>query len=87
MSAPGVEACLARLYTDATFREQFLADADRAMSAMKLSEQERAALRGIDKTGLRMAAKSYANKQANRSVKKKSLVQRLFNFAAFKKSV
>lgn len=87
MSAPDVEACLARLYTDATFREQFLNDADQAMSAMKLSDQERTALRAIDRAGLHMAAKSYARKQANRHARKKSLLQRLLNFVALKKSV
>jgi hypothetical protein len=87
VSASDVEACLARLYTDATFRAQFLDNADRAILATKLSEQEHAALHNMDRAGLQMAAKSYTSKQANRQTKKKSFVRRLFDFTAVKKSV
>lgn len=68
MSAPGVEAFLARLYSDAALRESFLLDdktaAKTAIANLPLSEIERAALLEIDRVGLQMAAVSYASKRA-----------------------
>jgi hypothetical protein len=59
-----LEAYLARLYTDATTREKFLADPGHEARAAGLSDTEVVALCNIDKAGLRMAAASYANKRA-----------------------
>jgi hypothetical protein len=75
MSAPGVEAFLACLYSDAALRESFLQDektaAKTAMADLPLTETERAALLEIDRAGLQMAAVSYANKRERRSEKRK----------------
>jgi hypothetical protein len=72
MSAPGVEAFLARLYSDAALRAIFLHDqttmdktaAKAAMADWPLTEIEQNALLQIDRVGLQMAATSYANKRA-----------------------
>jgi hypothetical protein len=85
MSAPGVEAFLARLYSDAALRESFLQDdktgAKTAMADLSLTEIEQAALLEIDRVGLQMAAASYANKRAHHIQKRGLLcfLSRLFS--------
>ena len=64
MSAQGIEVLLARLYTDAPFREAFLADPDRIARAQGLDAAEVAALCRIDRAGLVFAARSFAHKRA-----------------------
>jgi hypothetical protein len=81
MSAPGVEAFLACLYSDAALRESFLRDDKTAMADLPLTEIERAALLEIDLVGLQMAAVSYANKRAHH-IQKRGLLRflsRLFS--------
>ncbi len=84
MSAPGVEAFLACLYSDATLRESFLHDAktatETAMADLPLTETEQAALLQIDREGLQMAAVSYANKRAHHTGKRKSFGDRFLAF-------
>ncbi len=63
MSSPGLEAYLARLFTDAEERERFLRE---GTAPAGLSDAERASLAGIDRVGLRMAAESYGAKRAAR---------------------
>ncbi len=74
MSAAGVEAFLARLYSDADLRESFLLDNETAVESastdLQLTETERAALLEIDRAGLQMAAASYANKRAHHKQKR-----------------
>jgi hypothetical protein len=85
MSAPGVEAFLACLYTDRALRESFLQDdkstAKTAMTDLPLTETERAALLEIDRVGLQMAAVSYANKRSHHRQKRRllSFLSRLFS--------
>ncbi len=66
MSSPALEAFLARLYSDPTLAESFCADMSSAVQGAGLSDEEIAALREIDQTGLKMAAASYAHKRAGR---------------------
>jgi hypothetical protein len=84
MSAPGVEAFLACLYSDAALRESFLQDgkaaAKTAIADFPLTEIERAALLEIDRVGLQMAAVSYANKRAHQIRKRKFFASRFWDF-------
>ncbi len=64
MSSPSLEAFLARLYTDEVMLAAFLADPAPLLARSTLSETERAALRGIDRTGLILAARSFSAKRA-----------------------
>lgn len=64
MSAAVLESTLARLYTDAEFRAQFLADPATALEQADLTTAERAAIINIDRDGLALAAASYARKRA-----------------------
>jgi hypothetical protein len=60
---PEFETFLARLYTDAPLRARFLA-APRAEAARHgLTDEECTALERIDRTGLEMAARSFAHKR------------------------
>ncbi|MFQ3583036.1 MAG: hypothetical protein SNJ67_06720 [Chloracidobacterium sp.] len=62
MSSPQFEAFLARLYADASFREEFLAAPETVAKAFGLSAQECAAVATIDLTGLELAARVFAKK-------------------------
>lgn len=77
MSSVALEAYLARLYTDIDAREAFLVDALKAAKAAGISDTEAEALHRIDKTGLRMAAESYAHKREQHRKPKKGLYQLL----------
>jgi hypothetical protein len=84
VSAPGVEAFLARLYIDAALRAIFLRDhttmdktaAKAAMADWPLTEIEQNALLQIDRVGLQMVAASYANKRVSRSKNSKNSKKR-----------
>ncbi|MFN0299290.1 MAG: Os1348 family NHLP clan protein [Burkholderiales bacterium] len=65
MSAVGLEAFLARLYTDAALRAAFLADPNRTCAGADLSVEEVASLVAIDSDGLVLAARSIAGKNAS----------------------
>ena len=80
MSARGVEAFLARLYSDAALRERFLQNEKIAMADLPLTEIEQAALLQIDRVGLQMAAVSYANKRAHHNRKRKFFAGRFLAF-------
>ena len=67
MSAPALEALLARLYTDDDVRAQFLAAPLAYARAAGLDEAEASALVAIDRAGLEMAAASIGHKRAGRS--------------------
>jgi hypothetical protein len=58
------EAFLARLYVDAAVRERFLADPRGEAARAGLTPSECAALDGIDRSGLELAARSFASKRA-----------------------
>lgn len=63
MSTPAFETYLARLYTDQDALERFLAHAADEARRAGLNEDEIAALRRCDRTGLMMAAASYRRKR------------------------
>jgi hypothetical protein len=64
--SPRLEAFLARLYVDAALRASFLADAEATLAATDLDVSERAGVLAIDREGLRLAARSFASKRAQR---------------------
>jgi hypothetical protein len=66
MSAAAVEILLARLYTDAKFRRDFLLDPEGVARAAGLDPAEAAAMEAMDRTGLAMAAESYRRKRLER---------------------
>ena len=63
MSSPALEAFLVRLYTDDDARERFFADMHGEALEAGLTEAEATAMHDIDRTGLQMAAASYARKR------------------------
>lgn len=77
MSSTTLEVYLARLYTDATAREKFLADPEFEARNASLSDADVMALAGIDQAGLRMAATSYANKRAQHRRSRQTLYDAL----------
>lgn len=66
MSAEKLEGFLARLYTDAGFREAFLEDPAESARAAGLDAEDCEGLALIDRDGLEMAAHSYAHKRLHR---------------------
>lgn len=64
MNGEKLEAFLAALYTDAGFREAFLADPRAAVARAGLDAEDRDALLGIDREALLLAARSYEHKRA-----------------------
>lgn len=59
-----LENFLARLYTDAALRQEFLADPPRVINAVPtLSTPDRTALLAIDRLGLTLAAQSFERKR------------------------
>jgi hypothetical protein len=61
-----LEAYLARLYADTAARRAFLADPRAAATGAGLGASEIAALERIDRTGLELAARSFARPRAAR---------------------
>ncbi len=66
MSSPRLEAMLAHLYTDETFRIRFVADPRSEAIRFGLTEDEANEMANMDMVGLSMAAKSYERKRSNR---------------------
>ena len=60
---PEFETFLARLYTDARLRDRFLESPRDEAERQGLTPEECTALEGIDRTGLEMAARSFAHKR------------------------
>jgi hypothetical protein len=73
MSGATTELFLARLYTDATLRERFLADPVAATADARLDAHERSAIIAIDRDGLALAAQSFARQRVDRSARPRSL--------------
>jgi hypothetical protein len=69
-SAQACEDLLARLFTDAEFRERFRRDPQVVGSELGLDAAARAALERADWVGLELAARSYANKREGRASRK-----------------
>lgn len=67
MRTPEVEALLARLYSDEDFLARFLASPGEVLEREPLSAEQRAALAGIDRSELILAANSYRHKRENRN--------------------
>ncbi len=78
MSSPKLEEFLARLYTDAALREQFMRDPAAIASAAHLSTDEVSAMCKLDVVGLQMAATSFAYKRKARQHKSRSIFSRLW---------
>ena len=70
MSAVAVETLLARLYTDAALRRDFLRDPRGVAREAGLDRQEIEAFVAIDRVGLEMAAESYEHKRSERQPRK-----------------
>lgn len=66
MSASLLERFLARLYTEAALREQFLKDPAAVARGFGLDEAAVQALAGIDRDGLVLAADSFERKRQRR---------------------
>ncbi len=64
-TSPEFEAFLARVYVDGEFRSRFLADPAGEAKRAGLSAAEGAALEGIDRCGLQLAADSYRAKRTS----------------------
>jgi len=62
-----LEAVLARLYTDAAFREAFLAHPADTARAAGLQARDVDELARIDREGLELAARSYAHKRSSKT--------------------
>ncbi|MCG6875377.1 MAG: Os1348 family NHLP clan protein [Betaproteobacteria bacterium] len=77
MSAANLEILLARLYTDARFREAFLSDPEETARTHDLDETEIEALRNIDRNGLEFASRSYARKRESHAARRRSWLGRL----------
>ena len=75
MSSPALETFLAMLYTDAETRARFLADMRGEAERAGLAEADVVALADIDRTGLQMAAASYAHKRARHRRPRQSLTK------------
>jgi hypothetical protein len=67
MTTPRFERFLAGLYADDEFRRRFLADPRACAAAAGLAPEEIDALVRIDRTGLELAARSYAAKRRDRN--------------------
>jgi len=63
MSSPAFEAFLARLYTEDDLRRRFVASPSSVANESGLSNEEQRALEAIDRDGLIVAARSYAQKR------------------------
>ncbi len=63
MSAIGLEAFLARLYTDSALRSSFLADPRAACARFDLTAAEIEGLAAMDRDGVVLAARSIAVKR------------------------
>lgn len=63
MSAPNLEAFLAKIYVDEEARAKFLADPRREAQRAGLNEQEIQALEKIDRVGLELTAQSLQRKR------------------------
>jgi hypothetical protein len=64
--SPAFETYLARLYVDPESLRRFLADPRAAAAEAGLDAREVDALTRVDRTGLRLAAQSFASKRAAR---------------------
>jgi len=81
MSSPQLEQLLARLYTDAELRRQFLDDPRAVAVSANLADDEVDAMCNIDRTGLRMAAVSFESKRAQYRRRSRLVVSVLLNIA------
>ncbi len=66
MTTPGFEAFLALIYTDREARRRFLADPLGEAARAGLTLDEAHALAGVDREGLKLAARSFERKRAGK---------------------
>ncbi|MDX6693024.1 MAG: hypothetical protein QOF02_627 [Blastocatellia bacterium] len=69
MSAPGLEAFLAKIYVDEAARKRFLADPRGEAARAGLAAQEVEAVARIDRVGLELLAQSLERKRGKRFVR------------------
>jgi hypothetical protein len=74
MSSPGLEAFLARLYTDEPALARFLQAPSKTARAAGLDDAEVLALADADQIGLVMAAASYRAKRERRKSRRRLLL-------------
>jgi hypothetical protein len=79
-SSPSIETFLARLYTDATVLERFLANPESEARSSGLADADVTALCCVDRAGLRMAAASYASKREQHNRPRRQLYRRLLDW-------
>jgi len=72
-AAHASEALLARLFTDADFRERFRRDPRAVGRELGLGDAAIASFENADWVGLELAARSYASKRENRSTSRRGL--------------
>ena len=87
MKESALEQFLAKIYVDPAARARFLAAPRTEAAHAGLSEKECRALEKIDRIGLEMAARSFANKRARKQAAKKTtplmtLIRRIFTDTA-----
>jgi hypothetical protein len=82
MSSPAFEVALARLYTDTSFREQFLRDPQAVLVHIGLTAAEQADLAAIDRAGLLMAAASYCAKRSRHPARRGRIIRRVRQYLA-----
>lgn len=63
MNTPALEVFLARVYTDPEVRARFLADPCAEAARAGLTDEQCRALARVDRTGIEMAARSFARKR------------------------
>jgi hypothetical protein len=83
MSTRALEAFLARLYTDAEVRREFLADPRGTAVRAQLEPAQIDALVAIDRVGLELAAASFEKKRAARSLSGSALRRALASFGRY----
>lgn len=66
MNTPAFERFLARLYVDADARDRFLREPLEEAQRAGLTAAQCEALQAIDRTGLELAARSFARKRARK---------------------
>jgi hypothetical protein len=87
MSAAALETFLARLYTDADVRREFLADPRAVACRCGIAGGDLEAIVAIDRVGLELAAESYSLKRAAHGTKRRaSLRERIYSAFASKTS-
>ncbi|MDQ3810520.1 MAG: Os1348 family NHLP clan protein [Chloroflexota bacterium] len=82
MSVPELQACLARLYVDGSFRKLFYIDPDDTLRGYELNAAEALAIKSIDRDRLEFFAESLVNKRKHEFERAYPLLFRLHSVVA-----